>query len=280
MQLIDVSDVQVAFGDQLALDGLTFSVKAGEIFGFLGPSGAGKTTTIKLLTRQLRARRGRVLLFGQEAGGLPPAAYDRIGVLSDNSGLYDRMSVFDNLNLFARLKGLPPKAVDQALEQVGLAQARKKPAKHLSRGMRQRVMLARAALHKPELLFLDEPTASLDPATTQQVHRLLRQLNQDGATIFLTTHNMEEADKLCDRVAFLDQGRVVACGEPAELKLDHAVDEIEVLTASRRRLTVPKSAEGLRSLLEQLGGDAPLSVHSREPNLEEIFLKLTGRGLS
>ncbi|MCL1964089.1 MAG: ABC transporter ATP-binding protein, partial [Firmicutes bacterium] len=257
-----------------------FDVRAGEIFGFLGPSGAGKTTTIKLLTRQLKPDAGQIALFGQEIGGIKQSMFDQIGVLSDNSGLYERLSVFENLRLFADLNRLPLSAIDTALAQVGLADAKKKLAKNLSRGMKQRLMLARAVLHKPKLLFLDEPTASLDPSTTQQIHKLLRELNSEGTTIFLTTHNMEEADRLCARVAFLNHGSIVTCDAPDALKLQYAREEMIALTKSGTVRRIGKTAGDLRELADSLENDRLLTLHSQEPNLEEIFLELTGRDLA
>ncbi len=278
--LLSVKRVSKAFDGKQALKDLSFDVYTGEIFGFLGPSGAGKTTTIKLATRQLKADDGEIVLFGQPIWNLPQEVFDKVGVLSDNSGLYERLSVKDNLALYADLKRIPHKAIDDLLAQVGLADEKAKPVKTLSKGMKQRLMLARAVLHKPSLLFLDEPTAALDPGTSLQIHLLLRQLNNEGTTIFLTTHNMEEADRLCHRVAFLNHGSIVACDTPESHKLSHATNSLTARTESGAIKTVQKSAEGLRELTEWLSGEILLTLHSQEPNLEEVFLQLTGRNLS
>ena len=280
--LIAIEGVEKRFGETVALKELSFSVEAGEIFGFLGPSGAGKTTTIKLLTRQLAPTAGSLHLFGQELSKLPQSVFDQIGILSDNSGLYERLSVFDNLSVFADLKRIPYSAIHESLEQVGLAGEEKKPAKALSRGMKQRLMLAQAILHKPKLLFLDEPTASLDPGTARQIRDLLRALNDQGTTIFLTTHNMEEADKLCSRVAFLNLGKIVVCDTPDALKLRYAQNEIVVKTEAGQSFAVDKSLKGLTQIIERLekDGESLVTIHSQEPNLEQIFLQLTGRGLT
>lgn len=279
-KLLQMEGVHLSFDHKPALQDLSFCVRKGEIFGFLGPSGAGKTTTIKLLTRQLKADGGHIQVFGEDIASLSQSAFDHIGVLTDSSGVYERLTVYENLELFAGLGSIPLSAIDEILERVGLQNDRKKLCKHLSKGMRQRLMLARAVLHKPELLFLDEPTAALDPATTQEIHRLLRQLNQDGTTIFLTTHNMEEADKLCHYVAFLHHGHIVEGGAPRELKLKYAKDQMTALTAEGRQITVGKSVGGLVELTEKLKGETLLTLHSSEPNLEDIFLHLTGRELS
>lgn len=277
--LIQVEGAGISFGGRPALREVSFEVSEGEIFGFLGPSGAGKTTTIKLLTRQLRPQAGSVRLFGQPVERLPVSAFDQIGVLTDTSGLYERLSVEDNLNLFADLKGVPRARALDALERVGLTGEEKKAAKKLSRGMAQRVMLARAVLHKPRLLFLDEPTAALDPATSRAVQDMLRELNQEGTTIFLTTHRMEEADRLCNRVAFLNEGVIAACDSPQALKLRHAPNLLVAVGMDGERVTAEKSAGGLAELSRAFEGKALSTVHSQEPDLEEIFLTLTGRKL-
>lgn len=277
--LIQVEGAGISFGGRPALREVSFEVSEGEIFGFLGPSGAGKTTTIKLLTRQLRPQAGSVRLFGQPVERLPVSAFDQIGVLTDTSGLYERLSVEDNLNLFADLKGVPRARALEALERVGLTGEEKKAAKKLSRGMAQRVMLARAVLHKPRLLFLDEPTAALDPATSRAVQDMLRELNQEGTTIFLTTHRMEEADRLCNRVDFLNEGVIAACDSPQALKLRHAPNLLVAVGMDGERVTAEKSAGGLAELSRAFEGKALSTVHSQEPDLEEIFLTLTGRKL-
>lgn len=276
-EMMYLKDVCLDFGSSFSLDHLSFQVMPGEVYGFLGPSGAGKTTTIKLLTGQLRKKSGEIHILGKEVEKVVREDYERIGILSDTSGLYERMTIEENLNFFASLRNVSRRNVRDILESVRLYDQRKTFIKKCSKGMKQRAVLASALLHKPELLFLDEPTSGLDPATIQEVHKMLRELNRQGTTIFLTTHNMEEADKLCHRIGILNQGRLIAEGDPQELKLQYAKDEIEVMTLERKKLSVPKNGEGgerIRRLLEE--GQC-LTIHSREPNLEEIFLQLTGR---
>ena len=269
MDILSMQNVSLSFGSTRALDGLSFAVKEGEIFGFLGPSGAGKTTTIKLLTRQLRPGAGETAVFGAPIARLDSAAYEQIGILSDNSGVYERMSIYENMKLFADLRGLPASRIGEVLEKVGLADAGKRVAKKLSKGMRQRLILAMAVLHRPRLLFLDEPT----------IHRLLREMNDGGTTIFLTTHNMEEADRLCARVAFLNEGRIAETGVPAQLKLKYAKDRVRVLLEDGEALECARNPEAIGALLADLSGRGIASVHSEEPDLEEIFLQVTGRNL-
>ena len=276
-EMIYLEDVCLDFGSSFSLDHLSFQVMSGEVFGFLGPSGAGKTTTMKLLTKQLLKKSGEIRILGKEIDKVEREDYERIGILSDTSGLYERMTIEENLNFFAALRNVPKNSVRDTLENVRLYDQRKTLLKKCSKGMKQRAVLAASLLHKPELLFLDEPTSGLDPATIQEIHKMLRHLNQQGTTIFLTTHNMEEADKLCSRIGILNQGKPIAGGSPRELKLEYARDEIEVLTTDRETLKYPKNREGGERIRELLEQGRCLTVHSQEPNLEEIFLLLTGR---
>lgn len=278
--MIDLENVQKNFQKKTALKNLNAKVEEGEIFGFLGPSGAGKTTTIKLLTSQLLPSAGSVKVFGKEVYSNKKSLYRQIGVLSDNSGLYDKLSVWDNLALYAKLFEVPDSCITEILDKVGLTESTKTEARKLSKGMKQRLMLARAVLHHPKLLFLDEPTAALDPGTALEIHKLLLQLNKEGTTIFLTTHNMEEADKLCHRVAFLNDGQVVECGNPAELKLKYRTDDITVtLKGNNEKIHLKNSPETGRKLMDWMSDGSLLTVHTMEPSLEKIFLMLTGREL-
>ncbi len=278
-KMIRMKQVSISFQHKKALENLECNVYEGEIFGFLGPSGAGKTTTIKLLTKQLLPDEGEIYLNGENLRQATSKLYDHVGVQTDNSGIYERLSVYENLKLFADLYRIDPARIDEVLEQTGLAEDKKKKAKVLSKGMKQRLILARAVLHKPQLLFLDEPTAALDPATSKVIHNLLTELNAEGVTIFLTTHNMEEADKLCDRVAFLNQGTIREIGRPAELKMKYSTDKIVCETTTGETYIADKTAAGLYQLAVQLERHNIATIHSAEPSLEEIFLSVTGREL-
>ena len=278
--IISMKKVRKDFNKSTALKNLNLDIKKGEIFGFLGPSGAGKTTTIKILTSQLIPTSGQVMVLGKEIYVEESKVLRDIGVLTDNSGLYERLTVKDNLMLFANINKLHEKDVDYVLENMKMLDFKNKVVKKLSKGMKQRVMLAAAVLHKPKLLFLDEPTSALDPGTTLEIHRFLRKLNKEGTTIFLTTHNMEEADKLCDRVAFLNEGEIVEIGNPEALKLKYAGDDIQVkLKSENNSVIVKNNKEGAEKIESWMKEGQVLSIHSMEPNLEEIFLHLTGREL-
>jgi ABC-2 type transport system ATP-binding protein len=278
--IISMKNIRKDFKGNTALKNLTFDIKEGEIFGFLGPSGAGKTTTIKLLTSQLLPTSGEVKVFGKDVYTNKKEICKNIGILSDTSGIYDRLSVGDNLMLYANINGIPKESVEEILEKVGMLEDIKKEAKKLSKGMKQRLMIARAVIHKPKLLFLDEPTSSLDPGTTLEIHRLLRRLNEEGTTIFLTTHNMEEADKLCDRVAFLNDGEIVDIGKPNDLKLKYTNDDIKViLKDENKEIMLKNNKEGASRIKTWMEEGQLLAIHSMEPSLEKIFLNLTGREL-
>ena len=275
--VLSMEGVSLSFGDKRVLDGLTFSVARGECFGFLGPSGAGKTTTIKLLTRQLKKDAGRISLFGRPIENASDADYERIGILSDTSALYERMSIEDNLRLYAKIRGRGEGDIGRLLERMNLSDDRKTLVKNCSKGMRQRAALLAALIHSPELLFLDEPTSGLDPAARAEVHRMLAELRSAGTTVFLTTHDMAEADAVCDRIAILDEGRIVAEGEPQSLKLRYARNRVVVVTRTRCVVETTKDASAADGLRELFAAGEVLSIHSDEPNLEEVFLELTGR---
>ena len=206
--MIKMSNVVKRFGKQTVLCDVSLEAHDQEIFGLLGPSGAGKTTIINILTGKLDAESG-----SHDIGATP----FETGLMLDEDGLFVRLSCMANLNVFADIYGMPHSKSMEALESVGLGKAAKKPVNELSKGMRQRLALARAILHKPKVMFLDEPTSGLDPLTARGIHKLILGLREDGATVFLTTHNMEEAVKLCDRVALLNKGKIVEHGAPLEL---------------------------------------------------------------
>lgn len=275
--ILSMEAVSLSFGNKRVLENLAFSVQRGEVFGFLGPSGSGKTTTIKLLTRQLARDSGRISLLGRPIERATEADYERVGILSDTSALYDRMSIADNVGLYAQLRGVGRRRVPALLQRLGLADDAKTPIKHCSKGMRQRAALAAALVHEPELLFLDEPTSGLDPAARAEVHKLLAGLRARGTTVFLTTHDMAEAETVCDRVAILADGAVAACDDPDELKLRYARNRITVRTRTGGTLELSKDAADVAKLSELAAADELLAVHSDEPNLEEVFLTLTGR---
>ncbi|MCR0262917.1 ABC transporter ATP-binding protein [[Clostridium] innocuum] len=277
-QIVSMENVSIHFGSTKALKDVSFQIYKGEIFGFLGPSGAGKTTTIKLLTKQLKQDQGSIHIFGKEITDLGDALYDHIGVLSDNSGMYEKMSVYDNLKIFADLKKIPHEQIEDILKKTRLWDDRRKKARDLSRGMKQRLLFSRTILHKPDILFLDEPTSALDPATSEAVYDIITELKKDGTTIFLTTHNMYEADLLCDRVAFLHEGSIVECDNPDILKLKHSVNEVVILSDTGKEYYTKRDKQSIWKTMQEMDGDVA-RIASVEPDLKTIFLDLTGRNL-
>ncbi|MFD2044205.1 ABC transporter ATP-binding protein [Ornithinibacillus salinisoli] len=278
--VIEVRALAKIFGDQSALENVNFQVEKGETFGFLGPSGSGKTTTIKILTGQLRPTSGEAQVFGLSSSSLKNREYrKKIGVLTDNSGLYNRLSIFDNLKLFCDLYNVPVKRIDEVLGLVNLTDDKKKIVAKLSKGMLQRVLLARTLLHEPELLFLDEPTSALDPANSKQIHDGLRRLNEKGTTIFLTTHDMSEAETLCDRVAFLNKGKIQLLDEPKKLRRQYSDSSITLELKDGREIVLPGGVQGAEAIYKYLSADQVVSIHSNEPTLGDIFVDITGREL-
>ncbi|MCM3005068.1 ABC transporter ATP-binding protein [Priestia koreensis] len=277
---IEIKNVTKAFENKVVLKNLSFSVRRGEIFGFLGPSGSGKTTTIKLLTAQLLPTSGDITLLNQFIRDQKKDTYmNEIGILTDNSTLYERLTIYDNLLFFCQLFAIPKQRIEEVLEVVNLQSEKKSIVKKLSKGMKQRVLLARALLHKPSILFLDEPTSALDPVNTKHIYSGLRQLNENGTTIFLTTHDMYEAEELCDRVAFLHKGEISLLDTPKKLRLQHANDTITLTLQNNREITVNKDEKGANMIKDYMMSGELVAVHSNEPTLGDLFVQLTGREL-
>ena len=273
--MITVEKITKRFGNKTALNQIQFNVEKGEIFGFLGPSGAGKTTLINILTGQLKADEGTTQLLGKDTKDLTPEDLAHIGLVGDSSGYYEKLSLEKNLIVYAKIYGLPNSRVDEVLEQVGLLESKKTIAEKLSTGMRQRMFLARALLNRPELLFLDEPTSGLDPMTSKKIHRLLEELKAAGTTIFLTTHDMVEATELCDRISLLNQGDLVEIGTPRDI-IQKYNKEKRVKVIFRDHSEKVMAFEDLK---DQDMRQVEL-IHSMEPTLEDIFIQLTGEKLN
>ena len=271
MVLIEVKHLAKQFADKLALSDVSFAVEKGEIFGFLGPSGSGKTTTIKILTGQLSSDKGAIAVLGKTQAHLKRDDYEKIGIVSDTSGFYEKMTLYKNMLAYAKLYGVSKARVDELLKRVNLYDDRNKVAEKLSNGMKQRMLLARALLNEPDLLFLDEPTSGLDPMTTRLIHRLLLELKEKGTAIFLTTHDMHEATLLCDNLALLDKGSLVETGRPKDLIKKYHTDKKVVVTYDD-----DSQVELSYSELSRLDMTAVESIHSTEPTLEDVFIALTG----
>lgn len=280
MDVIRVEHVRKAFGQKDALSDVSFGISKGEIFGFLGPSGSGKTTLIKILTAQLNPTGGQAKVLNQPAEKMQQSAQKkRFGLLTDNSGLYERLSIEENLELYRQLYDLPKTAIDQVLQFVNLSGERRKKVNRLSRGMRQRVTLACAIIHEPELLFLDEPTSALDPVNSAHIYKGLRYLNEKGTTIFLTTHDMAEAELLCNRVAILYQGRIQAIGSPKELKKQHREHVVRVELTNGDTFELPIGGETGEQIAGWMKQGLIDRIDTKEPTLGDIFIQMTGSEL-
>ena len=278
--MIEVGGLKKHFGDVHAVDGISFSVSKGEIFGLLGHNGAGKTTTIRMLTGRTRPTAGHALIAGYDVEQQLDRVKPLINLVFEEPNLYERLTGRENLRFFADLYGEPAKRVEDLLERVDLVPAADRKVKTYSSGMKQRLLIARALVNEPKLLFLDEPTRGLDPTSARELRDLVAELSRQGTTVFLTTHYMEEADELCHRVAFLSQGKIVAVDQPRELKLRFGQRTAVVLLKNREektlRLDDTADAEQLAGWME--AGDV-LTVHSQEGTLEDVFIELAGRPL-
>ena len=266
-----ISNLTKKFKDKTALKEISLSISSGKIFGFLGPSGAGKTTTINILTGQLPPDEGEVKILGKDCAQLTSDDFLELGIMSDNVGFYDRLSLYDNLLFFAKFHSVEISYLDHLLKRLKLYDDRFNKAEKLSTGMKQRMLLIRAILHSPKVIFLDEPTSGMDPTLSQIVHELLLEIKNSGATIFLTTHNMDEATKLCDSIALLHEGKIVEQGSPREIIDKYSqTDKVKISYFDGREIIVPKE-EAYKYL-----GENTKTINTLETSLESIFIQLTG----
>jgi ABC-2 type transport system ATP-binding protein len=305
---IEVRGLSRYFGGIKAVDRVTYNVEPGEVFGVLGPNGSGKTTMVRLINGVLAPTEGEIRVLGLDPATRGPDVRRQTGVLTETPSLYERLTARDNLHLFATLYDVPeakvPVRVNETLALFGLTDRADDKAGGFSKGMKQRLALARALIHEPQILFLDEPTAALDPEASQQVTNLIEELShQSGRTVFLATHNLDEAQRLCDRVAVVNKGRLLAVGAPADLARDlwsarwldfelqtpppaavlealHAMDWVNEVVSDNTRLAVQMSNDTLTPLLVaevvRLGGQI-MRVNPREHSLEEIYFELQKR---
>lgn len=280
MNVIEVKNLVKKFGNKKVINEINFKVSEGEIFGFLGPSGAGKTTLIKMLIGEYSITSGEARVFDVVPNKLSYSIMNKISVVMDNFGLYERLTVFENMEVFANIYNTDKKEIDKILKKVELYDSKKTITSKLSKGMTQRLILARALINKPKLLFLDEPTSGLDPATSLKIHNLLFELKKSGTTIFLTTHNMEEATKMCDEVALLHLGKIVEFGTPKDICMRHNKYNVyNVITKDNKEITFKSNKVDSKKLAKLIEDEQILSIHSSEPTLETVFIELTGKEL-
>ncbi|PJE09518.1 MAG: ATP-binding protein [Mycobacterium sp.] len=268
-----------------AVRGMNFSVGRGEIFGFLGPSGAGKSTTQRILIGLLRGHTGEVVVFGKDPTAWGPDYYERIGVSFELPNHYQKLTGLENLRFFGSLYARPTLDPMHLLEAVGLAKDAHSRVGKYSKGMQMRLTFARALINDPELLFLDEPTSGLDPVNARTVKDMILDLKARGRTVFLTTHDMKTADELCDRVAFVVDGEIVALDRPSELKIARSRRMLRVEYRSRAG-----DLRGAEFPMDTLADDPAFyavlkehrveTIHSREASLDDVFVEVTGRRLA
>ena len=275
--MIQCSGITKSFTDKKVLSGISFDIPDGQIFGLLGPSGAGQTTLIKILTGQLSFDDGSAMILQRNVRHLSGEDRKKIGIMMDQFGVYERLSCYDNLKIYAEIYGVPKERIMETLKLVGLEDSAKKPASSLSKGMLVRLQLARVFMISPDVIFLDEPTTGLDPVTQKQIHRIIMDKKRHGCTIFLTTHNMEEAAKLCDTVALLNEGVIVDRGAPEEIcrRFNHQ-KKIVLHLKTGEDVELPHSKESADKIRELMERESIETIHSSEPTLETVFLELTG----
>src|SRR3990170_4443474 len=303
--VVKAQNLTKQYGNFLAVDHIDFEVFEGEIFGLLGPNGAGKTSTIRMLTGQTKPTSGMATVAGYDIIHEPTKAKQQIGVIPDISNIYEEMSAWDNLIFAAQLYSVPKiereKRAKELLELFGLYERRKDRVAGFSRGMKRRLTIAAALIHKPKLLFLDEPTTGLDVQSLRMIRNLIKELNADGVTVFLTTHYIEEADQLCQRVAIINKGKIVTVDNPEKLKA--SMEERQVIEISftvsqgledklkglscvndvsmlgdKCRLQVDDATEAVPSLVDFARKNSLkiISINTVKPSLEDAFVKLTG----
>ena len=302
---IEVSNLTKYYGDLLAVDHANFEVYRGEFFGLLGPNGAGKTTTIRMLTGQTKPTSGNAVIAAFDIRHQPTKAKERVGVVPEVSNLYDEMSAWDNLIFAAQLYSVPKnerdKRAKELLDLFGLYERRNDHVSNFSRGMKRRLTIAAALIHKPDILFLDEPTTGLDVQSSRMIRNLIKKLNESGVTVFLTTHYIEEADQLCQRVAIINQGKIVAVDNPEKLKAtieQHHIIEIsfspaqdlnDKLRSLKHVSRVSRVGDKFRLHVEDASEVIPLltdfarenslkiiSINTLKPSLEDAFVEITG----
>jgi ABC-2 type transport system ATP-binding protein len=302
---IEVTNLTKYYGDFLAVDGINFAVEQGEVFGFLGPNGAGKTTTQRMLTTLLAPTSGQILIDGHDLAHDAYPAKRKMGLVPEESNVYTELTAWHNLMFTARLYRVPlqkrEKRARQLLQDFGLWEKRDIRVEDFSKGMRRRLSIAMAIIHKPALLFLDEPTPGLDAQSARAIRHLIRQMNAEGTSIFLTTHQIEEANQLCDRVAIIHHGEIAAIDTPEKLKatfqrtqsvevaFDTPLDSpdlkalpgvyTQVKAGDKWRLYTQEPSTLLPHLIRYAEGEDVriVSLNTLAPSLEDVFLEITGQ---
>ena len=277
---IEIEDLEIRYGNFVAVERLSLSVSPGEAFGLLGPNGAGKTTTFSCLTRQVSIAAGRVAILGHDVQREFDAVKARFGYVPDADNHFDEFTASQNLTLFADLYQAPRERVRSCLETVELLREKDLPVGAFSKGMRKKLLLARELLHEPDVLLLDEPTANLDVHSTELIRDVIGELCAKGVTVLMTTHNMHEVEQVCDRVAIISHGRLVALDSPTAFKArntERIVDVVLERGGGMEKTSVNLADDTQRAELARvLESEVPVTLHTREFDFYDVFLKLTG----
>jgi ABC-2 type transport system ATP-binding protein len=280
---VSVRKLSFSYGDRLAVNEISFDVAVGEVLGLLGPNGAGKSTTIKMVIGQLRPAEGSITILGSNMPKNRDVIQARMGVCSEEKNLYLNMTAVENLKFFAQLFGIKQPDIDGLLDRVNLLDRKNERVSSFSKGMRQRLMMARALVNRPDVIVLDEPTDGLDPVSSIAIRDLIRQEAQRGAAVILTTHDMHEADTLSDRVAFINDGSILKTNTPEALKLEYGQRTVKIRIQEDQQVTervVPIGGSDSGAMIAAALGDPDLlTVHSSEATLEDVFVKVAGRTL-
>jgi ABC-2 type transport system ATP-binding protein len=278
---IVTKSISKKYGDFEAVKSISFSIKKGTIFGLLGPNGAGKSTTIKILTCQFPPTSGTAYIGGLNTVVDALEIKKKIGVVFESQNLYEELSVYENLNFFRRLYNSPKERISEVLKAVGIERYQENKVKTLSKGMKQKIMISRALLNDPEVLFLDEPGSGLDTRSAREIRQMILGLKEQGKTILITTHNMEEADFLCDCLAIIHKGSIIAMDTPANLKKRYGEDVLMIKTVKGDIYESPLNTKASSDIFEKLSENNQISlVHSKEATIEDVFIKLTGEKLT
>lgn len=269
--------------ENYAVENISFEIKEGEIFGFLGPSGAGKSTTQQILIGLLPLQKGEASIDGYDIKKPTEELFNLLGVSFEHPNVYKKLSGFENLEFYRKMFSVKTEDPIKLLRMVGLEDAANKKAGGYSKGMLQRLVFARSMINNPKIWFLDEPTSGLDPNTASEIKKIIRKKNDEGATIFLTTHNMYIAEELCDRIALINEGKIELIDSPRNLKLKYGEKLIKVEYKENGKLlkeSLSMVSDRDKERLNKLISAGKLeTMHSQEATLEEIFIKVTGRGL-
>ena len=282
--MIRINDLKFSYTKDKFIEGVSFDVKKGEVFGFLGPSGAGKSTIQKIMIGLLPGYRGSVVVDGVEVRDHGNSFYEEIGVDFEYPSLYEKLTARENLDFFASLYSGEKFSTMELLEKVGLERDADKKVMEYSKGMKSRLSFIKSFIHKPKILFLDEPTSGLDPSNARVMKDMIKEQKMAGTTIIITTHNMEDAAELCDRVAFIVDGRIPLLDTPHQLMLQESAKKVKYsYLDGDREIEIASTLDSLAEdviFLDKIKRNELLTVHSGEPDLGDIFIKVTGRKLS